>query len=128
MRVALYVLAAWALVYLPKYAVWIPLALSGKYDNREPRAQQATFEGWRRRATAAHMNGWESFPAFAAAAILAQLAHVEPAWIDRLGGGYLAARALYPVVYIADLATVRSLVWGAGVACTAGLLILALRG
>ena len=45
----------------------------GQLDNRLPRAQQAQLEGWGARALGASANGFETFPLFAAAVIVAHL-------------------------------------------------------
>ena len=45
----------------------------GRYNNRAPREWQARLEGAPARAHAAHLNSFEAFPFFAAAAIIAHL-------------------------------------------------------
>lgn len=127
MFVALYVFLAYALVYAPKYVVTVGLIFSKKYDNRHPRDQQAKLEGWSKRAVAAHQNGFESFAGFAASAIMAHIAHVDPFWIHTLCITYLAARALYPIAYIANIHLVRSTIWTFGIVSSLALMFFAFR-
>jgi uncharacterized MAPEG superfamily protein len=106
-----------------------PLALAqhraqGGYDNHTPRDQQATLTGWGRRALAAHMNSHEAFPSFAAAVIIAHLGGADPVWSSWLALIFIAARLVYVVLYIADLALIRSLVWTVGMVATALLFVL----
>jgi uncharacterized MAPEG superfamily protein len=110
-----------------------PVALAmarqpGGYDNREPRRQQAALGGWGRRALAAHQNGFEAFPAFAAAVIIAHLAGADPIWSTRLAFVFLASRAVYIPLYLSDLAIVRSLVWTLGFLATVALFLLPFAG
>ena len=125
MLVALHVLVAYLLVYAPKYLVTLALMAAKDYDNRHPRDQQARLEGWKKRAVAAHQNGFESFAGFAAAAIIAHLAKVDPFWQNTLSITYLVSRGLYPVAYIGDVHWARSTVWTVSLFCTGGLLIFA---
>ena len=46
-------------------------ATSGTYDNNNPREQQARLEGAGKRALAAHANGYEAIPPFAAGVVAA---------------------------------------------------------
>ncbi len=125
MLVALYVAVAYGLVYAPKYVVTLALMYAKEYDNRHPRDQQARLEGWKKRGVAAHQNGFESFVGFAAGAILAHLAHVDPFWINTLSITYLVSRSIYPIVYIAGLSWVRSTIWTFSSVSSLALMILA---
>ena len=91
------------------------------YDNHAPRAQLETLPPKRRRAHWAQLNGFEAFPAFAAAAIIAHLAGAPQARIDLLACVFVAARLAYTFCYIHDKATARSLVWAVGLVCVIGL-------
>lgn len=125
MLVAAYVLAAYLLAYAPKYLVTLALIREKNYDNQNPREQQAKLEGWKKRGVAAHQNGFESFAGFAAACILATIAHVDPFWINTLCLVHLGARSIYPIVYIAGLGWTRSAVWTVGLVCTIALFVFA---
>jgi uncharacterized MAPEG superfamily protein len=86
----------------------------GGYDNHDPRAQQARLTGWGRRARAVHENQIESFPLFAAGVLVATTAAPRVDMVDWLALAYVAARLIYPALYLADIATLRSLVWAVG--------------
>lgn len=77
-------------------------------------------EGWRRRANAAQSNGFEGLPFFAAAVIVAHLAHAPQGRNHTLALGFIAARVAH-FAYLADIAPLRSLVWMAGLGCTIAL-------
>jgi uncharacterized MAPEG superfamily protein len=95
----------------------------GGYDNHHPRAQQARLEGWGARAMAAHQNGFEAFAPFAAAVLTAHVLGAPPAWTAGLSTAFVAARIVYTVLYVADLSTLRSLVWSLGWLATLGLFL-----
>lgn len=118
------VLAAFLLAYLPKIPLSMAMAKApGGYDNREPRTQQQALTGWGRRALAAHQNAFEAFPPFAASVMVAHLAHASAGVSSALALTHVAARTIYPVLYLANVATLRSLVWGVGFVATAGLFL-----
>lgn len=87
---------------------------SAHYDNGEPRGWSQTLDGHRRRAYAAHQNGYEAFPFFAAAVFGATLLKAPQATVDALALAFILARIGYTAFYIADWPTQRSLVWSAG--------------
>ena len=91
------------------------------YDNRAPRAQMEALPLQRRRAHWAQLNGFEAFPAFAAAVIIAHLAGASQVRIDALAALFVTARLFYTAFYIYDKATARSLAWAVGLACVIGL-------
>ena len=95
------------------------------YDNRHPREWAARLSGWQQRAHAAQMNGFEALPLFIAAVVLAQQAHAEQGRIDTLALLFVAIRIIYVVVYLMNLGTLRSLVWGAGFAVSVAILAMA---
>ena len=97
---------------------------TGGYDNKNPRAQQRDLDGWGRRAVAAHLNGYEAFPAFAVAVLLAIVTGTDPIWTARLAVVFVIARTLYVPLYIANLDLLRSAVWTVGFASTVGLFLL----
>ena len=121
------VFVAFALTFASKGPVALAMARQpGGYDNSSPRDQQAGLRGWGRRALAAHLNGFEAFPAFAAAVLVALHGNADPTWTARLAVTFVAARVLYVPLYIADLSSIRSVVWGVGFVATAGLFLLPL--
>ena len=113
-------------------AAIIPMLMStlakagGKgFDNHAVRSYLDAQTGWRQRANWAQQNGYEAFPPFAAAVIIAHQAGAAQGTIDTLAVAFILIRFLYGAMYLADLATLRSLVWTAGFACVVGLFIAA---
>lgn len=98
---------------------------SRDFDNNNPREYLAKLQGKRARAVAAMNNGYEGFPLFAAAVIIAHTLQGPQDTANLLAMGYIASRVVYGVLYIAGLGTLRSLVWIAGLACVIGLFVLA---
>ncbi|MEE1889981.1 MAPEG family protein [Pseudomonas carassii] len=89
----------------------------GLRDNHDPRAFLDTLSGLPRRAHAAQQNGYEAFPAFAAAVLVADIVgNAEQVTQDVLGVMYITSRLLYIICYLADWAVLRSLVWFVGMA------------
>lgn len=90
-------------------------------DNHNPRAYLSTLTGWQQRANWAQQNTFESIPGFMAAVIIAHQMAGDQATIDMLAVSYIVIRFIYAALYVADLAVLRSLAWGLGVACIIGL-------
>jgi uncharacterized MAPEG superfamily protein len=112
----------------------LPVACAGiaklgfkHYDNHDPRAWLAKQTGFRARANAAQSNSFEAFPFFAAGVLLALLAGADHATIDSLSIGFVVARIAYIGCYVADKATLRSIVWSAGYGCVIALYVLAIK-
>ena len=95
------------------------------FDNNHPREWAARLTGWQQRAHAAQMNGFEALPLFIAAVVLAQQSHAEQGRIDALALVFVAIRIIYVIVYLMNLGTLRSLVWGAGFAVSVAILAMA---
>lgn len=94
----------------------------GGYDNADPRAWEAGLDGWRARANAAQNNGFEALPLFIAGVLFAQMAGADQGRIDALALVFIAARIAYIWAYLADRATLRSLIWAVGLAVSIALL------
>lgn len=86
-----------------------------RFDNRQPRDWLARQTGWRARAHAAQLNGFEAFPLFAVAVLVAQQVGAPQARVDTLALVFVAARLVYVATYVADLAWLRSLAWMIGI-------------
>jgi uncharacterized MAPEG superfamily protein len=82
----------------------------------------AGLSGWKARANAAQMNGFEILPLFIAAVLLAQQGHADQARIDTLALGFIGLRLAYIALYLADIDALRTLVWLAGVGVGVALL------
>lgn len=107
---------------------WTMLAkLSKGYDNRTPRVYLAGLEGWRARAHAAHQNAWEALAMFTAAIVVAGQAGGSSTWINWLAITFVVTRVLHGVLYVANVAPLRSLVWFAGVVCVVSIFFVSVR-
>jgi uncharacterized MAPEG superfamily protein len=101
-------------------AAWLPVLTAGiakyglPFDNHNPREFMGRSAGFRRRAYDAHLNGFEGFPFFAAAVIVAQMRNAPQSTVDVLAFVYVIARLGYTGAYIADRATLRSGIWTIG--------------
>jgi uncharacterized MAPEG superfamily protein len=56
--------------------------------------------------------------------LIAQQLGVAQGRIDALAIGFVVLRIVYGICYLADQATLRSLVWAAGLACTVALFVI----
>lgn len=93
----------------------------GEFDNANPRDPGFYKPGVRARALGAHQNGYETFPFFAVAVILAEMRAVPQGTVDGLAAAFLLLRAAYVVLYIANRSGARSAVWMAATACNVAL-------
>ena len=100
----------------------------GEYDNANPRAPAFYREGFRQRAWGAHLNGFEAFPFFAVAVLLAEMRHAPQTMIDGLAVGYMIARSGYVAAYLADRPALRSALWAAGLLLNIALMVLPALG
>lgn len=96
------------------------------YDHGAPRDSAAHLQGFRKRAYAAQLNGYEAFPPFAAAILCAHLTGVSDSQLTVLGVAFLALRVLHGVLYIMDRSILRSVVWFLATAVVVTLFVLAL--
>src|SRR5262249_45089183 len=93
------------------------------YDNAKPRDSAAQFEGWRRRAYAAHQNGLEAFSFFAAAVIIAQSKAGPTHVTDALATAFILARLAHVAAYIGDIPALRTAMWTVGFMLTIAIFI-----
>ena len=98
---------------------------SKHFDNHHPRDYLDKTQGWRRRAHAAQLNGFEAFPAFAAAVIVNRIVLGPNAMADYLALAFLACRIVFSLLYVADLALLRSIAWFGGALCCVALFVVA---
>jgi uncharacterized MAPEG superfamily protein len=101
----------------------VPAKLNGsrEYDNGNPRDPRFYTPGLRARSQGAHLNGYEAFPFFAAAVILAELRGVPQGTVNALAVAFVAARIVYVLMYLGDRPSLRSMVWSVGFACNLGI-------
>ncbi len=108
---------------LMPYAL-VAYAKSSSRNNYNPRDSAEKLEGPKRRAYAAHQNGFEVFPFFAAAVIASSQLGGSISTINTLAGLFILCRITYAACYIANIATPRSLVWFAGLLATIAIFVL----
>ncbi len=108
---------------LMPYAL-VAYAKSSSRNNYNPRDSAEKLEGAKRRAYAAHQNGFEVFPFFAAAVIASAQLGGSISTINTLAGLFILCRIVYAGCYIANIATLRSLVWFAGLLLTIAIFVL----
>lgn len=94
-------------------------------DNRNPRDFPNRIDGLAKRAWDAHLNAFESLPGFAAAVIIAHLAHAPQNRIDILASVWVLARVAHMSFYLADKSTLRSSAQFISLACVLALFIVA---
>lgn len=125
MTIALWcVLAAFILPYaFIGYAKF--LGGFGPKQNHNPREFLETLTGERKRAHWAQLNSFEVNPAFAAAVIIAQqVGAAAQGDIDKIAIAFIVSRVLFGLCYIKDWASLRTLVWSAGMAFIVGLFVI----
>lgn len=95
-----------------------------EFDNANPRDLSFYEQPIRKRALGAHSNGFEVFPFFAVAVLLAELKHSPQHWLDGLAIAFLSIRVAYVVAYVADRPTLRTTLWNVAFACNVGIFFL----
>jgi uncharacterized MAPEG superfamily protein len=93
----------------------------GGFDNNAPREWLARLAGWQARAHAAQANSWEALPIFIAGLVVAHQHQATQSTVDLLALGFVAARLAFIAAYVADKASLRSLLWVAGLAASIAL-------
>ena len=86
----------------------------GGYDNSNPRGWLSRQKDWRARANAAQANTFEALPFFFAAVIIAHTLQAGQTRLDILALLFVVLRVAYGMMYVADLAKVRSAIWSLG--------------
>jgi uncharacterized MAPEG superfamily protein len=92
----------------------VSYAKSSSRDNNTPRDSAERLAGAKRRAYAAHQNGFETFPFFAVAVIAAISFGAATPLLNGLALLYLAFRIAHAALYIADQPTWRSASYAGG--------------
>jgi uncharacterized MAPEG superfamily protein len=121
MTIAIWCLLAAAL--LPVVTAGIAKATGGAYDNGDPRGRAQSYQGMAKRAHAAHLNGFESFPLFAAAVLIAEMKGGPRGMVDILALAHVGLRMGYVAAYVFDRPSLRSVLWFLALACTIGVFI-----
>lgn len=96
-------------------------------DNANPRQFLEKTTGIAARANAIQQNSFESLPLFIAAILMAEYMVIDQTIIMTLGIAYLVLRVCYAICYLANWATLRSVIWTLSLCCPIYLLILVIR-
>jgi uncharacterized MAPEG superfamily protein len=97
--------------WLAKKGTFAKSRREGGFDNHNPRAWLARQTDWRARANAAQANSFEALPFFIGAVIIAHQLGASQLRLDVLAFVFVVLRLLFILMYVADMATARSLVW-----------------
>lgn len=98
--------------FLPLVATVSAKAGGRGFQNHTPRSWLSDQEGWRARANAAQANSFEALPFFYAAFLFAFFSQADVQFLVSLGFIWLALRLFYIGLYVKNMATPRSIVWG----------------
>lgn len=93
----------------------------GGFDNHHPREWLAGLQGWQARANAAQANSWEALPIFIAGLFVAHQHQAAQGTVDALALTFIVSRLVFVGLYVADKASLRSLVWFIGLVASAAL-------
>ena len=99
----------------------------GGFDNNSPRAWLARQKDWRARANAAQANSFEALPLFMAAVIIAHQLGANQTYLDLLAFLFVVLRILYIMMYVAGMATARSVVWSVALFVNIAILFIGYR-
>lgn len=128
MPTILYVL--FAISFLPIFLAWAGVYFRIRqfkhFDNHHPRQQQAALKGAGARTQAAQANAWEALIVFTTVCFIAYASGLDLNRLDGVALLYLAIRVLHPVLYIANLAWLRSGVFAVGMGCCLYIVYLAM--
>ena len=125
-----------SIIYLILIACLLPYAfnfiakIAGGFkikDNQNPREFLAKTSGLAARANAVQQNSFESLPLFIAAILMAEYMVIPQSLIILMGTAYIVLRVIYGICYLANLATLRSIIWVLSMACPIFLLIMIIR-
>jgi uncharacterized MAPEG superfamily protein len=94
------------------------------YDNADPRAPNFYRTGFRARTWGAHLNGYEAFPFFAAAALLAEMRQAPQPVVDAMALAYTVVRFGYVAAYLSDRPSLRSGLWAIALVLNIALMVL----
>ena len=74
-----------------------------------------------------HVNSFEAFPFFAAAVIIAHQLGAAQGPLDALAFLFVVLRLVYIMMYVADSATIRSIIWVLALAVNIGIMFVGYR-
>ena len=112
---------------IAKYGMFSKSRRDGGYDNNNPRAWLAKQTDWRARANAAQANTFEALPFFFAAVIIAHQLQARQTMVDILAFMFVVLRVAYVLMYVADMAKTRSVIWAAALLINIWILLTGFR-
>lgn len=112
---------------LAKWGTMTTPANRGGFDNHNPRAWLARQTDWRARANAAQANTFEALPFFFAAVIIAHHLQASQVRLDVFAFVFVVLRIAYVMMYVADMAKSRSVIWFLALLVNIGILFLGYR-
>ena len=108
-------------VAMQGFQLAVAMQRSGGYDNRHPRAQQQSLEGFGARANAAHYNCFEAITYFAPAALAVLALTTVGTTHVYLAVAFVICRIVYLFCYWYDIDKLRSIMFVAGLGISVAL-------
>lgn len=96
-------------------------------DNQNPREFLAKTTGLAARANAVQQNSFESLPLFIAAVLMAEYMVIPQVVLMMFGIAYIVLRIIYGICYLANWATLRSIVWMLSLLCPICILLMVIK-
>lgn len=96
-------------------------------DNQNPREFLAKTTGLAARANAVQQNSFESLPLFIAAVLMAEYMVIPQVVVMMFGIAYIVLRIIYGICYLANWATLRSIVWMLSLLCPIFILLMVIK-
>lgn len=112
---------------MAKWGTFTTPPTQGGFDNANPRAWLARQGDWRARANAAQANSFEALPFFIGAVVIAHQLGADQARLDVLAALFVLLRVIYIVLYVANRASMRSVVWLLALGVNIGILFVGYR-
>ena len=97
-----------------------------EFDNKAPREYLSRLENGRKRAVWAEKNTYETLPLFIASVLIAHQTGADQYSIDMLSVLFVMFRVIYIGLYIANLATFRTVTWIAAIGCCFGMFLISM--
>jgi uncharacterized MAPEG superfamily protein len=112
---------------IAKWGMFGKSRVQGGYDNANPRAWLAGQTEWRARANAAQANSFEALPFFIGAVVIAHQLGAHQGRLDILAFVYIVLRMVYIMMYVANMANVRTMVWASAFVANVAILFVGYR-
>lgn len=112
------------------YVFTVVAKMSGGFkreDNQNPREFLAKTTGLAARANAVQQNSFESLPLFIAAVLMAEYMVIPQVVVMMFGIAYIVLRIIYGICYLANWATLRSIVWMLSLLCPICILLMVIK-